>query len=72
MRPFCVFSEHVAAVREQLWSKQATEGEEEQRAREELDREERRKRARERQQRLMAEFANQQKDFMAKAMETGG
>lgn len=56
-------------TRNKLWLKQP-ECEWEQKHREILEREERRRRAKERQQKLMAEFASKQKQFMEKAMET--
>lgn len=43
----------------------------ERKEREERERAERRRKAKERQQKLMDEFASKQKQFMEKAMETG-
>lgn len=59
------------ATRERLWPRHPEEGEEERRQREEMERTERRRRAKERQQKLMEEFASRQKQFMERAMETG-
>lgn len=58
---------HLLSMRERLWPK-VKEDEEEVRAREEREKEERRRRAKERQAKLMAEFAHKQALFMAKAM----
>ncbi|XP_073970772.1 ubr3 ubiquitin ligase isoform X1 [Rhodnius prolixus] len=62
--------ENVIATRERLWPRHPEEGEEERRQREEMERTERRRRAKERQQKLMEEFASRQKQFMERAMET--
>ncbi|XP_066595206.1 E3 ubiquitin-protein ligase Ubr3 [Prorops nasuta] len=59
----------IIETRNKLWPRMQ-ECEDEQREREQREREERRKRAKERQKRLMAEFANKQKQFMEKAMKT--
>lgn len=58
-------------TRERLWPRQPEEGETERKEREERERAERRRRAKDRQQKLMEEFASKQKQFMEKAMETG-
>lgn len=58
-------------TREHLWPRQPEEGETERKEREERERAERRRRAKDRQQKLMEEFASKQKQFMEKAMETG-
>jgi len=59
--------QNVIQVREKLWPRQA-ENEEELLAREEREREDRRRIAKERQTKLMAEFAKKQQQFMEKAM----
>lgn len=59
------------AARDKLWPRHPEEGEQERREREEKERTERRRRAKERQQKLMEEFASRQKQFMQRTMETG-
>ncbi|XP_075538294.1 ubr3 ubiquitin ligase isoform X4 [Dermacentor variabilis] len=66
----------VEEVRQHIWPPQFSDGEGSSAtpstsaaAREASDREERRRRAKERQMKLMAEFANRQKSFLKKAME---
>lgn len=58
-------------TKECLWPKKPEEGEVERKEREERERAERRRKAKDRQQKLMEEFASKQKQFMEKAMETG-
>ncbi|XP_037562305.1 E3 ubiquitin-protein ligase Ubr3-like isoform X2 [Dermacentor silvarum] len=66
----------IEEVRQRIWPPQSSDGEGSSAtpstsaaAREASDREERRRRAKERQMKLMAEFANRQKSFLKKAME---
>lgn len=60
--------DHIINSRERLWPRKKLEAEEECRAKEEEEKGERRRKARERQSKLMAEFAKKQQLFMAKAM----
>uniref|UniRef100_A0A0A9XB67 E3 ubiquitin-protein ligase n=2 Tax=Lygus hesperus TaxID=30085 RepID=A0A0A9XB67_LYGHE len=62
--------ESVISTREKLWPRHPEEGEKERHEREERERTERRRRAKERQQKLMEEFASRQKQFMQRTMET--
>ncbi|CAG0912404.1 unnamed protein product [Notodromas monacha] len=60
--------EYIEMLRSKLWPKASRE-EQQERARQ-VDRDERRRKARERQQKLMAEFASKQRQFMEKTRET--
>lgn len=66
--PMC--RDTIVDTRNKLWPRMQ-KCEDKQREREYREREEKRRRVKERQQELMAEFANKQKQFMEKAMKTG-
>lgn len=61
-------AQSINEIRQRLWPNQR-EKQEEQRAKETIEKEERSKRARERQKKLMEEFANKQKRFMEQTAE---
>ena len=65
--PMC--REYISQTKDKVWPK--TKSDEELEANDTKEREERRQRAKDRQQRLMAEFADRQRQFMEKAKETG-
>lgn len=66
--PMC--REYIAQTKDRVWPK--TKSEEELEAKDAKEREERRQRAKDRQQKLMAEFKHRQRQFMEKAKETEG